>query len=91
LTQPENIIRSSGREVFAADIAAEYIGHSAAKYRGCVTGNSEAPFEFLDSTGYGAANRYCLTAIEHIRYTGHIHMKLKDVPDGEAVQIGTEE
>jgi hypothetical protein len=36
---------------------------------------------------YEAANRFCLTATEHIRFTGAMHLQLKDMADGETVRI----
>jgi hypothetical protein len=36
---------------------------------------------------YEASNRFCLTATEHIRVTGAMHLQLKDMADGETVQI----
>jgi hypothetical protein len=36
---------------------------------------------------YGAANRFCLTAREHIKATGDLHLQLKEIPDGQGVQI----
>jgi hypothetical protein len=38
---------------------------------------------------YGAGNRYCLDAMEYLRFTGDIHQKLHNVPDAERVHIQT--
>jgi hypothetical protein len=36
---------------------------------------------------YGAKNRFVLSALEHIRFTGDMHSRLQDVPDGQPVQL----
>lgn len=36
---------------------------------------------------YKAENRFMLSDLEHIRYTGAMHLKLKEVPDDQSVEV----
>jgi type VI secretion system (T6SS) immunity protein Tdi1 len=36
---------------------------------------------------YKAANRFVISALEHIRVTGNMHLQIKDLADGDKVRI----
>lgn len=36
---------------------------------------------------YESANRFCISAAEHIEFSGDMHLQLKDVPDGDPVEV----
>lgn len=36
---------------------------------------------------YDASNRYCIDALEFIRFAAYVHSQVKDMPDGSSVQL----
>ena len=40
---------------------------------------------------YAAANRFCLSAIEHVRVTGNLHSQIQGLEDGEQVRLSVVE
>jgi hypothetical protein len=70
---------------FLEPVVDELVSQGKSLVRGQCYGFTILPI--FEQGSYDASNRFCITATEHIRFTGSMHRQLKDMQDGETVRI----
>lgn len=75
----------SSREWFLAPVVDELRLQGKTLARGQCYGFTVLPV--FKEGSYKAENRFILGALEHIRYTGDMHLQIKDLRDGDRVSI----